>query len=396
MSMAASEPCVLHVAALPFPSYQGTQAAIRSMLEASQRMGQRAELLCYATSGYAYHPSFSVHRTADFPRMRSLRSGPSLGKVLLDARMLWDLRRVIEQRRPSAIVAHHVEAAVLALSLHRVPSVFFAHTDLAAELPSYAPWPLHAGSRWAGALLDRQLAYRADALATISPGLLRNWPSLQAGQTQARFVPTPWPLPAPIDEHERLASRQTFGFGAHDCVALYAGNLDAYQAPDSLLDALALARRAGARVNLLLATESDARSFIAYATQLGIPFRTSSLAGESVRRRVHAAADFAIVPRATPGGLPIKLLDALARGLACAISPHAAAGFDLSEVTANAREQGPAALADAVLRLARDAPLRARLAALGRAHIAREHSDERFMLALDAMLVSARRAFGGE
>ena len=384
-----AEPCVLHVAALAFPSYQGTQASIRAMLEASVRSGWHAELFSYAASGYAYTPNFALHRGSDFPRQRTLRSGPNLTKLVLDAGMLWQLQRVVEAVKPSVVVAHHVEAAAVALALHRVPCVFFAHTDLEAELPSYAHARWQTPLAWAGRQIDQQLTRRADALATISPTLR----DLCRRDRAVTYVPTPWTVPEPITRDERAAARSALALSEADCVALYAGNLDAYQTPYCMLDALARAQRLGQRITLLLATESDPRAFIDQATRTGIAFRTSSLAGELLRRRVHAAADFAIIPRGAPGGLPIKLLDALARGVACAISLHAAAGIDLHDVTACASAQGPEALSEAIIRLAQDPSLRERLAARGREYIAREHCDERFSQALAAAVQAAQRRF---
>jgi colanic acid biosynthesis glycosyl transferase WcaI len=389
---------VLHVAALPFPSYQGTQAAIRAMLEASTRSGRHAELFAYAASGYSFAADFALHRTGNFPRVTSLRSGPSLGKLLLDARMLLELRTLVARLQPRAIVAHHVEAAALALALRCAPTVFFAHTDLETELPSYAHRRFQPALAWAGKNVDRVLAGRADAVATISPALRQRWlstrlaaarPNAGATTQAAIYVPTPWQLPAAIQGQERTASRRALGLAADSCVALYAGNLDAYQDPCSALDALRILIQRGIRITLLLATNSEPTSFIQRAARLGIPFRTSSLDGESVRRGIHAAADLAIVPRGPEGGLPIKLLDALARGVPCAVSPHAAAGCDLAAVSACAREQGAAALARAVASLAADPELRRTLAARGRAYVSREHSDSRFVSALDAALLTA-------
>jgi glycosyltransferase involved in cell wall biosynthesis len=390
MSSASSEGCVLHVAALPFPSYQGTQAAIRAMLEASTRAGRASALFTYASSGYPLAPGFVLHRTGDFPRVTSLRSGPSLRKVLLDARMLWELHALIRRVKPRAIVAHHVEAAAIALAFRSPPTVFFAHTDLATELPTYADARFSAGLAWAGRTLDRALLRRSDAIATISPALREHW--LAQTRRDAFYVPTPWAVPEPIPSRERTESRRAFGLDADSCVALYAGNLDAYQDPCSVLDALHRLQRQGVRVTLLLATHSDTRNFIRHANRLGVAFRTSSLAGEQLRRQIHAAADLAIVPRGPVGGLPIKLLDALARGVPCAISPHAAAGCKLDEITACASQQGAKSLALAVAGLAQDRSLRARLAERGRAYIEREHSDARFLSALDAALASATTA----
>jgi glycosyltransferase involved in cell wall biosynthesis len=382
-----SDGCVLHVAALPFPSYQGTQAAIRAMLEASRRAGQHAELFTYATQGYPLEPSFRLHRTGAWPRARSLRSGPSLAKLLLDARMLCELHKLSERLRPSAIIAHHVEAAALTLSLRNAPSVFFAHTDLAAELPSYAAARYHGWLGWAGARLDQLLMRRAHAVATISRALCARFEPERVGRSAPIYVPTPWCVPEPIRDEERSASRRELGLAADSRVALYAGNLDAYQAVDSLLEALRCLGQL--RITLLVATQCETSGFLQHAAQLGVACRTTGLGDETQRRRIHAAADFAIVPRGVPGGLPIKLLDALARGLPCAISPHAAAGLPLSDCVVAANQPGGAALADAVARIARDAGLRAELAERGRSYVRREHDDAAYLTAIGRALTSA-------
>jgi glycosyltransferase involved in cell wall biosynthesis len=387
----------LHIAALPFPSRQGTQAAIRAMLEARVRAGRRVELFTYATAGYAFAPSFGLHRAAAWPAV-SLRSGPSLRKLIADARMLVELRRLLRRLRPSVIVAHHVEAALLALAAGRgrdqprssgsarPPCVFFAHTDLAHELPTYAARPCAIALRSAGAALDRLIRSRVAGSAAISPALAQN---LRRGAGSIEYVPLPWPLPRAIEEAERQPSRRELGLAADGCTALYAGNLDAYQAPLSMLDALAQLRAAGRSISLLLATDSDSRAFLRRARALNVPVRTSALGDESLRRRLHAAADFAIVPRATPFGLPIKLLDALARGLPCAVAPAGEAGLPAQDCFARAAEAG---LAAAIEKLARDPVWSCELARRGRAYVARAHSDERFNVALDRVIAAASGA----
>lgn len=375
----------LHLAALPFPTQQGTQAAIRSMLEARVRSGRRAELFTYGARAYELTPSFPLHRAGSRPAI-SLRSGPSLAKLALDVRMAAQLRELVEEIQPSVIVAHHVEAMLLALSLGgRVPSVFFAHTDLSAELPSYAGPRLARALAWSGRALDRQLCQRAHGLAAISPTLCNQLERVSARKPV--HVPTPWPLPEPIRPAERATSRLALGLAADSCVALYAGNLDAYQAAESVLEALhMLAAGGGTRISLLLATASEPRAFLTRAVELGVPFRTCQLGDERVRRSVHAAADFAIVPRAVPGGLPIKLLDALARGLPCALAPLAAAGLPVQDSTVCAALQTPSALASAIARLSRDAGLRRELAQRARAYVARAHDDLSFGTALDRVV----------
>lgn len=378
----------LHIAALPFPSHQGTQAAIRSMLEARARAGRKVELFTYAAQAFPFAAGFPVHRSADFPDV-SLRSGPSLAKIALDVRMALQLRSLVRELRPHVIVAHHVEGMGVATLASSLPRVFFAHTDLSAELPSYAP-PRYADVlRWAGCGFDRQLCLRADSVAAISPAL-----GMRLEQLSGRaslHVPTPWAVPDAIRASERARSRLALGLAADSCVALYAGNLDAYQDADSVLEALRmLAAEGGKRVTLLLATASEPQAFLARAVELGVPFRTCPLQNESVRRQIHAAADFAIVPRGVPGGLPIKLLDALARGVPCALAPLAAAGLPVLDGAMCAAAQTPGALAHVISRLASNATLRRELSQRARAYIAAKHNDRVFGAALDRVIELAR------
>lgn len=376
----------LHVAALPFPTYQGTQAAIRAMLDATSRVDPNAALFTYATEGYAAPTPFAVHRVGDLPRVRSLRSGPSLGKLVLDARMLIELRALVRKLRPSVIVAHHVEAAALALCLKQPKVVFFAHTDLAEELPVYAHPLLSAAARRAGDTLDSVLVRRAGAVAAISETLRARLSELR---DDVQFVPVPWEVPEPIRVRERAASRLSLGIGQRVRVALYAGNLDAYQGVELIPRALAAVGRGGLPVHLLLATQSDTRAFARSCELQGVPLHHVALGDEAVRRRVHAAADVAIVPRLAPGGLPIKLLDALARGVPCAVMPRACAGLPLDGLVERAHGDSAAELAAAISQLLVAGERRSALAAAGRAYVAREHSQTRFLHALDRVLQRA-------
>lgn len=382
----------LHIAALPFPSYQGTQAAIRNMLET--RHG-RPELFTYGAQGYPFTPTFPLHRGPDNTQT-ALRSGPSWAKVFADLRMGQKLPALCERRNARVMVAHHVEAMSLACSIRSLPRVFFAHTDLAAELPCYAPPRFARILEAAGAIADRLLCMQANAIAAISPALCQKLRA--ATGLPVTYVPTPWPVPEPIHNAERTRARRQLGLAEDASVALYAGNLDAYQAADQILAALEqLARSGGPRVTLLLATNSQPERFLARAVQLGVPFRTCALGAEPIRRMVHAAADLAIVPRATPGGLPMKLLDALARGLPCALAPLAAAGLTRMGGIEQATAPGHQALADAVARLTwqlGQPEQRRMLADRARAYVASEHRAERFQAALDAVIAQAKRDHG--
>jgi glycosyltransferase involved in cell wall biosynthesis len=302
---------VLHVAALPFPSPQGTQALLHAMLMAHAEAGHDAHLLCYP--GRAIDLPYTLHRCAP-PRPVSLQSGPSWQKLALDGALARSLSRLARRLRPSLIVAHHVEAASLALALG-IPAWFYAHTDLGTELPTYfAPrWELPL--RLLGAGVDTVLSRRMPTLA-VSP--------LLAARLGAELPPLPWSIPAEITAEERRAARTFFALEGRR-VALYAGNLDRYQGLESVVAALARTPD----LHWLIATESPIRAFARALHPFFGRVRFARLHDERARRRAYAACDFALVPRAVPGGIPIKLFDALARGVPVVSARTALAGYPL-------------------------------------------------------------------
>lgn len=326
-------------------------------------------------------------------RPRTLRSGPSWSKLALDARMVAEARRLARALEPAVVIAHNVEAALVARAAG-LDAVYYAHTRFDVELPTYRPRfgrALHP----LGAALDRAAA-GASRVVAITPSLAAH---LEAtlGRSVATLLP-PWSLdgrrstqerarddaalpsgasptmsddvrddaalpaaPSPTmsdDAAERSAARASLSLPRDRPVALYAGNLDGYQGWEH---AGAAAARAG--FTWLVATESDPTPLRAF------PHVRARLATEADRRRAHAACDVALVPRRAPGGLPIKLLDALARDVPVVAMHRALAGLAPDGVEV-CQGDDTAALADG-LRRALARPPRG-----GRAWVAR-HLDAR-------------------
>jgi len=402
----------LHVAALPFPSPQGTQGALRAMLEACAAVdGDDVHLLVYPRAAGAIDESafdvgalgarVTLHRPPRVPSMRfarpSLRSGPSAQKLVLDAALALALRRLVTALRPEMVIAHHVEACAAALAVRIRPLVFVAHTQLAAELPSYARASLAPLLRHTGAALDRRLVARADAVAAVAPGLAARLHA--ATGVDVVTLALPWPVSAPTTIEERRAARRALGLSADDEVVLYAGNLDRYQGVPLALEALGKLARRRATLRVLVATEST-------PAELAEAVRSADLSGlvvfsrldtEATRRRVHAAADVALVPRAVDGGVSVKLLDALARGVPVVAQRRAIGGLALSGCASVCADDDADALA-AALGAMLAAPIAAReVAQRGRAYVTREHSAERFRATLGAVVerASTRVTAGG-
>jgi glycosyltransferase involved in cell wall biosynthesis len=378
---------MLHVAALPFPSAQGTQALIHSMLSALHAHGHDVELLCYAHGAGAFQGDYALTRAFAPLPARSLHSGPSLEKLALDAGLLHTLRLRLAGMQPSLVIAHHVEAALLALAVSRVPVVYVAHTSLEAELPYYFAASLALPMRGLGGALDRALCKRAARVLAVSPMLARAL-AQESGASVQSFT-LPWPTVASMHADERRAARRELGFDDHQPVLLYAGNLDAYQGLSVCIEALSQLVRHAPNLRWLIATESPHAAFRAQLEDAGLLAHVSftGLADELARRRVHAASDVALVPRASPGGVPIKLLDAMARGLPVVASERALAGLPLATLCRVVPDQDPAALCGALCQLlAMPETQRRQSAARARQHMAEKHAFPAFTASFFAAL----------
>ncbi len=361
---------ILHVACLPFPSYQGTQAAIDAMLRAWCNAGHVSHLLTYAHGSHELDAPYTVHRMPDFPKLRSLRSGPSVGKLALDLRGVFEIRALGARLRPAAVVAHHVEAAVIALAAGIGPAFYVAHTSLGDELPMYFPRVPEHAVRGPAKLLQQWIHARARGVAAVSPSLAE----LLGG---VEYLPVPWSPSreaATITKHE---ARAELGLPPDTLVCLYAGNLDRYQGWEHLVDALVRLRTLVPTARLLVATQSDPRPLRRRAAKAGISngIDLRKLDSERARAVAHAASDVAWVPRRSEGGLPIKMLDAFARGLPVVAMERATAGLPIHDACRVVANEDPWALASAARDLFQH-PLAAN-ALRDRAHVyLRTHHDE--------------------
>ena len=384
---------VLHLACLVFPSHQGTQAAIKSMLEASSKTATPPHLLVYAHGAYELDAPYHVHRVPDFPKFRSLRSGPTLAKVALDARAVLETRRLLFQIKPRAVIAHHIEAALAALCAGAPTVHYVAHTSLAHELPTYFRGRSEMTRRLGSMLLGKsarrieQWACRATRVAAVSPSLARSI------GPDAHYLPVPWtPNPTAPTEAEKLARRERLrdelGIPPNAPLCLYAGNLDHYQGWEHTIAALRSLRALHPSAHLLVATQSDVAPVTRAAAQFDVAdaVHTHPLDSEEVRRDVHAAADLAWIPRRTEGGLPIKMLEAFSREVPVVATERATAGLSVDKACFVVADDDPKALADGASATFSDPTAGARRVRAARDYLHANHSSAAYARALEKWL----------
>ncbi len=343
---------ILQVAACPFPWTQGSQVYISGLCGALARAGHEVTLASYGQEGEGRWPDGVRRLQVPVPSMlRVDRSGPTLGKPLLDLALAARVAHHLRTHRVDVIHAHNVEAPFVAwlaagLAGRAVPIVYNLHTALAEELPVYGPaWGAPA-ARGVGEVVDRWLARHADACLAISE---RGAALLGAHGAHRVVLSPPGVDLAELNQGRADRAVTRLGLAGGRWVA-YTGNADPYQDLDVLFAAMARLPDIG----LVVVGPSAEREVRRAAQAAGLPpERLAVLVSGALTDAldVLAACGLAVVPRAVCAGFPIKLLNSLGAGCATIVAEGSAQPIEGIVTVPN---HDPAALAAAIARAASD------------------------------------------
>ncbi len=288
------------LAACPFPNPQGSQLYLVDQLRALAKTGMHATLFTYGRGRGPAPPEIEAIRIPALLSPRALAAGPQWSKPVADIALV--ARFLTARRAFDAILAHHAEAAAIALSMRpvtRLPVVYVAHALLGCELASYAHPAWRGLLDRAGSSIDRFIARRATAVIALCRPSARALGAWARGPV-ALIPPGLDPQTPPTERFQRdICAR--FGLAPRRFV-LYAGNLDPYQG----LDLLELAaRELRAEGTPVVAITHDAGR----AGPPGDGLEIVEVASFDEVRALSFAAGALVHPRRTPGGFPIKLLN---------------------------------------------------------------------------------------
>ena len=348
---------IVQAAAFPFPSRQGSQVYVGGMASALARRGHRVTLVCYGYGDGEVEPNIDLRCVPVPKNYRNFRAGPDWVKPLLDVRLASMLCRLAPEA--DLIHAHNYEAPIAAYVARRmtgIPVVYNNHNTLSEELHRYFENPaLRGAAKVAGWALDHTVPRRADACVAISQ---RAKPILDGlGCQNVRTIPpgVDW---SDLVGANRARGRASLELGERVWV-VYAGNPDAYQDLDVLVDAVAMDERLG----LLMVSAASLKEFEERAHRIP-PSRKRFVRSNSwiETRDYLAAGDIAGLPRAVCSGFPIKLLNNLGLGLPTVCAEGSAQPVEGTLIVPN---HDPQAFHAALRRLADDVELRTHLAKKG-------------------------------
>ena len=321
---------VAMVGACPYFVPQGSQVYLRDTALGLRERGHEVHLVVYGYGLGDDGTSLPVHRGATVPGARKTAAGPSLAKPFLDLALAATLRQVVRDARIDIVHAHNYEGLLVALAARKRPIVYHAHNAMADELPYY-----FRGRRAAqrlGAWLDRAFPRRADHVIVPHAALAEYL--VACGCTLSRVSVVPPPMNVELFEACRVEEALP--------PVLYAGNLDAYQNLELLERAMERVRAALPEARLVIATGHEG------------PFPAAEVipaAGFDALRRVLATDAVFACPRVSWSGYPIKLLNAMAAGMACVACQGAAHPLTHEENGLVVPDNDEAAFAEALISL---------------------------------------------
>lgn len=368
---------VLVVAPQPFFAERGTPIAVRRLVETLCADGHRVDLLTYPFGEHVEVDGLEIHRCARFPGVRRVGIGFSVGKILLDLMLLPKLFRMAKAGRYDMV--HAVEESVyLTLLLrwrHRADVVYDMDSSLADQLAD-----THAVFRFIQPLLSRieQWAIRgADVVAPMCQELADY--AADVRDTEDPVVLHDVPLGNGSDARPR--ARPTSGESEARPLALYVGNLEAYQGIDLLVDAVEhLPDDVPVSIQVVGGPTDEAERFRSVVERRGLESRIEFVGPRPVEQlhSLLAEADILLSPRTKGSNTPLKIYSYMESGrpiLATRLSTHTQV---LDDSTALLVDPSPDAYARGLVRLVGDERLRSALGASARRRVRRSYSPWSF------------------
>ena len=363
--------CVCMVAAMPFPTSNGTSGSVREMAEALAGRGHEVHVVTYHFGQDIPVRGVHLHRITPLVKESSIVVGPTVRKPLYDLQIIFKTLAVIRRYRPALLHAHCHESAYAAgicRLLTGIPVLYSGHNSMADELPTFKFF----GPRWAavalGRVLDGIVLRCADRLLPHSA----NMEQILQGKGHGRTEPMV-PFGINFDDVKIGDSgqiRQRYGLGEGP-VVLYSGMMARFQRLDLLLEAMTVVVREFPSARLFVVRTIECRElaaeFLHQAEQLGLAGHVVLTAPQPLHA-VHellAAGDVTVAPRPRLPGFPIKLLNYMAARKASVLFASTGCGLVHGQTVFLAEPDTGDALGKAIAEVLRDCGLRQRLAQQG-------------------------------
>jgi glycosyltransferase involved in cell wall biosynthesis len=345
---------VLVLAPHPYFQVRGTPIDLDLVLRVlSARSDVEVDVVVYNEGEDRHFRNIRLHRIPDLPFLRGVRPGFSVRKLACDAFLFaraWSL-----MRRRYDVVHAGEEAVFMAMVfkwLYGVPYLYDLDSSIAQQMVEKLPFlrPLRGLFNWMESRAIRGALFAlpvCDALADL------------CRRQGAKRVMTLHDISLLADPHAPQTGCLKEELGIKGTLMLYAGNLEAYQGVDLLLESFAIALRATQGVDLAIIGGTP-REIVAYremAGGLGIEKNTHFLGPRPLEElnRSLAEADILVSPRIRGINTPMKVFPYLHSGRAVLATDLPTHSQILTPEVAMLAAPTPDGFAEAIVRLTEDA-----------------------------------------
>ncbi len=307
---------VLVVAPQPFFSDRGTPIAIFQVISSLREQGYGVDVLTYPIGEDPELPGVRVLRSSNPFRLRHVKIGFSLRKLLLDISLFRSLSRLIKRHQYQYI--HAVEESVFPAAIlcrrQGLPLIYDMQSSLPeqmSEMTFFGLPPIQAALRGA----ERWSLMRANVTA-CSLGLRSHVKSINPNAVVQEWWFPSQTSQADADQVTRI--RKEYGLRSGSRVVLYCGSFEPYQGLGELIKAAPrVIEQVPDTVFLLVGDNQDnpyrltseGRQLVAAGRLQIVPRQPSGMIPN-----YYDVADIMVSPRAYGSNIPLKVFDYMASG----------------------------------------------------------------------------------
>ncbi len=386
---------VLVIAPHPYYIVRGTPIDLDLVLRVlTARPGTEIDLVVYGEGEERGHPGLTIHRAPVNRLTRGSPPGFSLKKLVSDVFVFFKAWSLVRSRRYDLVHAGEeaVFMAMLFRRLHGVPYAYDLDSSIAEQMVEKMPWlaPLSGLFKRCerAAIRSSLVAFPVcNALADVCR---------EAGAAEVVTLHDISQLEEPGRAATGSLKRE---LGVEGLLMLYAGNLEAYQGIDLLLEGFALAAAdAPVDVAVVGGTSGEISAYRRRARELGVGERVHFLGPRPLGELggLLAEADILTAPRIRGRNTPMKVFPYMHSGRPVLVTDLPVHTQILTPEVVRLAEPTPAGFSQAIRELASDPALRRRLGDAGRRFVEAGHTWEAHRERLDRAYdrIEARLAAG--
>jgi len=381
---------ILMVAPQPFFTPRGTPFSVLYRLNALSKMGHSIDLVTYHLGEDVSIENVTVYRTPDLPFVRHIDVGPSKMKILLDLLVLFQVIRLLAQKKYDLIHSHE-EAGFFAswlARIFRIKHLYDMHSSLPQQLHNFKFTQskiLVKAFDW----LENDTLKHADAVITICPALSEYVRQQLPGKNEVMIenvVDNSWVLESGTETCLELVDK--YQISGHPKI-LYAGTFEAYQGIDLLIDAAVkvIQKYPDAIFMMVGGHPEQVETYRQKVQKIGLEsrFRFTGQVWPNLIPLFIEIADILVSPRIEGNNTPLKIYSYLRSGIPIVATDHPTHTQVLNNSVSILTAPHPDAFAEGIIRVIKNRTLAKEISRNARSLAETRYSFDAYMSKIRAI-----------